>query len=128
MGEVEAAIASQQLAKLDSILEPRLYILAELDNFISEIELFVKPAYDPNCKSSYYKYPLRINRQAYPDISRRLLADLLRRNGLTIVQEGYIDASKLRCFNDINVHIPNKNQLQTTRTLHEHDYLGLSLT
>ncbi len=59
MTEIQAAIASEQLKKLDALTEPRIELANHLTEGISGIDGIIPPVVLKDCKHVYYRYALR---------------------------------------------------------------------
>jgi dTDP-4-amino-4,6-dideoxygalactose transaminase len=87
MGEVEAAIAAEQLRKLDGLTTPRQAIAREFDKRLGRLEGLHVPVVRPERTHVYYIYMMRlIEREA--GISRRQLVRALDAEGAPCY-EGY---------------------------------------
>jgi len=88
MTELQAAIAYEQLQKLDKLNKQRIklaeYLTKQLQN-INGIEL---PVVEKNIKHVYYVYPIKIKKEAV-GISRNKFIDALKAEGFTL-SKGYV--------------------------------------
>ncbi len=91
MGEVEAAIAIEQLRKLPRLLEQRIRLSTYLTKRLSRLEYLTPPAVRPSSEHVYYLYPIRYHAEA-TGISRARFVRNLRTLGIPIHKfaEGYI--------------------------------------
>lgn len=87
LGEIEAAIAREQLKKLDRLTAPRREIAAVLDERLGALEGLQPPVVRPDRTHVYYTYMLKLD-EAKAGVSRRLLARALEAEGVP-VSEGY---------------------------------------
>ena len=129
LGEIEAAIAIEQIKKLPDIISSRVFHLGKLDLFFQKSEFFHLPKYSSFNKSSYYKYPLRLSSAALEIKDRSFIAEFLRDQGITIIQEGYAFIPDLLLYQNTSQHdkqisIANSN---IAKALHEKEYLGLAI-
>lgn len=88
MTEIEAAIASQQLKKLEGLLQSRIARADQLTDLLSPLKGLSTPAVRPDCVHAYYIYALRYD-AARVGISRTRLAEALRAEGIPL-SEGYV--------------------------------------
>jgi len=88
MGEIEAAIASVQLKKLASRVESRQRIAAELNTGLAQLSGVKIPKVLTGATHVYYVYGLTLDVHAL-GVSRKLIADALRAEGVSLVMEGY---------------------------------------
>ena len=91
MGEVEAAIAIEQLKKMPGLLEARIDLSEYLTAKLSQLEYLTPPKVRPSSSHVYYLYPLRYHAEA-TGISRSRFVQNLRALGIPIHKfaEGYI--------------------------------------
>ncbi len=61
LGEVEAAIAIEQLKKLPRLVEQRVALAEELTRHLSELDFLVPPKVRPGSEHVYYLYPVLDN-------------------------------------------------------------------
>ncbi len=129
LGEIEAAIAIEQIKKLPKIMSKRLNSVNKLNEFFWDSDSFVLPLYDKSNTSSYYKYPMRLSKSLLERVDRSSIAAYLREKKIPIIQEGYANLIELPIFQRI---AKKHNQLAITkltnaRKLHSYEYLGLSI-
>ena len=89
MTEIEAAIAAEQLKKLDGLLETRRRLAAYLTERLSEVPGLVTPVVEPDCTHSWYLYVVRLDEAALERAARPAIARALQAEGIPIV-EGYV--------------------------------------
>jgi dTDP-4-amino-4,6-dideoxygalactose transaminase len=91
MGEVEAAIATEQLKKLPVLLEARIALSEYLTKKLSRLDYLTPPKVRPSSSHVYYLYPLRYHAEA-TGITRSRFVQNLRDLGVPIHKfaEGYI--------------------------------------
>jgi perosamine synthetase len=87
MGEIEAAIALEQLKKLDRLTVPRQQIAAAFDARLGLLPGLHVPAVRPDRTHVYYIYMLRLD-EAAAGVSRRQVVRALEAEGVTCF-EGY---------------------------------------
>jgi perosamine synthetase len=88
MTEIEAAIASEQLKKLDGLLSPRLERAARLTELLSNLGGISTPVTRPGSVHAFYIYALRYDAAAV-GVPRARVAEALRAEGIPIA-EGYV--------------------------------------
>jgi dTDP-4-amino-4,6-dideoxygalactose transaminase len=89
MTEIEAAIATEQLKKLESLVVPRVEAAAYLTERLAHFPGIHPPVTRPAVRHGFYVYPLRFDAQA-AGMSRRDFAGALRAEGIP-VHEGYVE-------------------------------------
>jgi len=80
MTDIQAALGSSQLAKIDSFVDRRNKIAKRYDSSLKDLPLTI-PWIHPDCKSAYHLYVIRINRQQTAK-TRKELFDFLRSEGI----------------------------------------------
>jgi dTDP-4-amino-4,6-dideoxygalactose transaminase len=88
MTEIEAAIASEQLKKLDSLLTARIERADNLTELLSNLPELRTPTVAAGCKHAYYLYVMRYD-SAQLGVSRDQFARALAAEGIPISQ-GYV--------------------------------------
>ena len=88
MTEIEAAIASEQLKKLNGLLASRVERASQLTELLSNIGGISTPVVRPGCVHAFYAYALRYD-AASVGVSRAQFAEALRAEGIPIA-EGYV--------------------------------------
>ncbi len=88
MGEVEAAIARVQLARLEELTAPRIAHADLLTECLSGLDGIQSPQVPQGSRHVYYVYALRLDERRL-GISRRAFADALRAEGVPC-SEGYV--------------------------------------
>jgi len=89
MTEVEAAIATEQVKKLDGLLEVRRALAARLTGRLAELPGIAPATVAPGCSHSYYFYPIRYHADRFEGVSRAAVAAALRAEGVPVA-EGYV--------------------------------------
>ncbi len=91
MGEMEAAIALEQLKKLPQLLRKRVELAEYLTEGLSKLEFLTPPAVREKSRHVYYLYPLRYHCEA-TGISRETYAGNIRKLGIPLYKlaEGYV--------------------------------------
>lgn len=97
MGEIEAAIGSVQLNKLAERIKSRQIAAECLSKGLSNLEGLTTPAVAEGCTHVYYVYGLKVDVQSL-EISRGLLIDALRAEGLPGLMPGYQNIHLLPMF------------------------------
>jgi perosamine synthetase len=88
MGELEAAIAEVQLARLQELTEPRIEHAARLTEALSELEGITPPHVPDGVRHVYYLYAVRLD-EAVLGVSRAAFAAALAAEGVPVT-EGYV--------------------------------------
>jgi dTDP-4-amino-4,6-dideoxygalactose transaminase len=89
MTEIEAAIASEQLKKLDGLLDARIERADQLTELLSNLPGLSTPTVRPDCKHAYYLYVLRYD-QSQVGVPRAQFARALAAEGIPL-SEGYVE-------------------------------------
>lgn len=97
MGEIEAAIASVQLAKLSERVASRQRAASELNEHLLGLHGLHTPAVSPGCTHVYYVYGLRLDAGVL-GVSRQRIVQALRAEGVPGVMEGYQNIHLLPLF------------------------------
>jgi len=97
MGEIEAAIASMQLTKLESRVESRQRIAAELNSGLSSLMGIKLPVVSPNATHVYYVYGLTLDVDELC-VSRERIIEALRAEGVPALMAGYQNLHLLPLF------------------------------
>ena len=88
MTEIEAAIASEQLKKLDGLLTARIERAHQLTGLLSNAGGISTPVVKPGCVHAYYAYALRYDAEAV-GVPRAQFVAALKAEGMPIA-EGYV--------------------------------------
>lgn len=97
MGEIEAAIASVQLDKLEARVASRQRAARQLDEGLAGLEGLTLPLVDPDGTHVYYVYGMELD-VARLGVSRRKLIDALRAEGVPSIFGGYQNLHLLPIF------------------------------
>lgn len=89
MTEIEAAIATCQLQKLDGLLEHRRLLADRLTSRLQQHSELVPARTAEGCTSSHYAYAVRLSPNVVERIDRAVVADALRAEGIPVT-EGYV--------------------------------------
>lgn len=89
MTEIEAAIAGEQLKKLEGLLTPRQRLAARLTELLSGMAGVTTPAVRDNCTHAYYLYTLRYD-AGQVGVSRAEFVKALAAEGVPFV-EAYVE-------------------------------------
>lgn len=89
MTEIEAAIGSEQLKKLESLLVPRIEAAEYLSLHLSKIPGITTPALRPNVRHGYYLYGVRYDENRI-GIPRDRFVDALTAEGIPMIK-GYTE-------------------------------------
>jgi dTDP-4-amino-4,6-dideoxygalactose transaminase len=97
MGEIEAAIASVQLGKLQERVQSRQRIAAELNVGLASLLGIATPKVYDNSTHSYYVYGLTLDTDAI-GVPRARLVEALRAEGVPALVVGYQNLHMLPMF------------------------------
>lgn len=89
MTEIEAAIARQQLKKLDGLLEARIGAAEYLSKGLAEVPGLTPPRIAPQVRHGFYVFPIKYDAAAL-GLSRTRFAEALRAEGIPI-GTGYVE-------------------------------------
>ena len=89
LGEIAAAIATEQLKKLDGLLQHRRTLAKHLTARLAGIPGINPATVSDGCSHSYYVYPVRIDLASLGGVTRSAVASALRSEGIPIA-EGYV--------------------------------------
>lgn len=88
MGEIEAAIATEQLKKLEANIQSRQRIAAEFDQGLGSLPGLTTPKVSDGCTHVYYIYGITLDTAAL-GVSREKIVAALRAEGVPGVGSGY---------------------------------------
>ncbi len=97
MGEIEAAIASKQLLKLDDRIASRQRVAAELSDGLQSLRGVQTPHVADGASHVYYVYGLTLNIQEL-GVSRNQIVAALRAEGVPYLMSGYQNIHLLPLF------------------------------
>ena len=91
LGEIEAAIAIEQLKKLPKLLDQRIELANYLTEKLSKLEFLTPPKVRENNEHVYYLFPLKYHEEE-TGISRRQYIQNIRKLGIPLFKlaEGYV--------------------------------------
>lgn len=89
MTEIEAAIAAEQLKKLERLTTPRIEHAAYLDERLRNLPGLTAPYVQPDCRHVYYLYSVQFD-AATVGISRQQFIDAVRAEGVPLAP-GYVE-------------------------------------
>lgn len=89
MTELTAAVACEQMRRLEDLNRQRLELVAQLSEGLARYDCFVPPAGRPDCDSTYYVYPLRYLAGHLGQRPRAELVKALNAEGILFYQ-GYV--------------------------------------
>jgi dTDP-4-amino-4,6-dideoxygalactose transaminase len=89
LGEIHAAIAIEQLKKLDGLLADRRRLADVLTGRLRELPGISPPVVAQDCSHSYYVYPVRLDLDVFEGVTRPAFARALEAEGIP-VSEGYV--------------------------------------
>jgi perosamine synthetase len=87
--EIEAAISSVQLQKLDELLAIRRRLAARLTSRLEQHIQLIPAQTAPGCTSSHYLFPVRLRPELLEMVDRSTLARALRAEGIPVMT-GYV--------------------------------------
>lgn len=90
MTEIEAAIAVEQLAKLEPLLGTRRDLAGRLTERLAELPGVVPATVRDGCTHSFYVYPIRVIPEELDGLPRETLARALAAEGVPVA-EGYVE-------------------------------------
>jgi dTDP-4-amino-4,6-dideoxygalactose transaminase len=82
MTEIEAAIATEQVAKLDALLEIRRELAAHLTRRLADLPGVVPAVVKDDCTHSYYVYPVKLDAEELRGVGRRAFCEALAAEGV----------------------------------------------
>lgn len=89
MTELSAAVAYEQLRRLDGLNEHRLDMVAQLTEGLRQYECFITPTDREGCDATYYVYPLRYRAERLGGLPRAELVKAINAEGILFYQ-GYV--------------------------------------
>ena len=144
MGEIEAAIAREQLHKLPSLVASRQRAAARLTQALSRLPGLSPPKVSPNATHVYYVYGMTLDFEKL-NRDRAWIVKALKAEGVTGLLEGYQNIHLNPLFRhriaygttgfpwigirtlDSNVHY-GPGLCPIAENLHQHTFFGLLLT
>ena len=90
MTEIEAAIANEQLKKLEGLLVPRIKAADYLTKGLAEFPIITPPVVRPDVRHAYYVYAMKYNQGGMDGVSRDLFVRTVNAEGIPLVQ-GYTE-------------------------------------
>ena len=97
MGEIEAAMGSEQLRKLDRLATERSAIGARLTQELGDLQGVTPPRVERDCKHVYYIYGLTLDPEEI-GVSRARIVAALRAEGVSALTDGYVNVHRLPMF------------------------------
>ena len=88
LGEIEAAIAREQLLKLEILTKRREQIAQKLNHGLRDLKGLITPFTEETNTHVYYMYPLRLNIEEL-GVNREVICSSLEEAGLFGVERGY---------------------------------------
>lgn len=99
LSEIHAAIACEQLKKLDFFVKDRQRVAKTLMKKLKGLKGLVLPYVVPENSHAYYVFPINLNLNLLPDgINRKKIVKALIAEGVTGIFEGYFNLHKLNIF------------------------------
>lgn len=89
LGEMEAAVGIEQLAKIDRLVGNRVAIAEKLSEALSGIDGLALPAVKPDCTHVYYIYPILLD-VVKAGVSRDRFIEALCAEGVPALGSGYV--------------------------------------
>ena len=103
LGEIEAAIARQQLKKLEKLTKRRSEIAKQLIDGLSDFPGIKLPQVDDSNTHVFYMFPVVLIGKAL-DIGRERVCRALQNNGLFDVEQGYENLHLLPIYRERNAY------------------------
>ena len=141
MGEIEAAIAQNQLTKLESAVRSRQVAAAEFSSYICDLEGLHTPFIAPGNTHVYYVYGMKVDTEKLK-IDRRVLIQALQAEGVPAILSGYQNIHKLPLFkmqltypgNQLPFSLLSRRRrkqlanlsLPISEKLHNQDFIGIN--
>jgi dTDP-4-amino-4,6-dideoxygalactose transaminase len=97
MGEVEAAMGTEQLKKLDRLAADRTRIGRRLDEQLGGLPGVTPPRVEDECTHVYYIYGLTLDPEAL-GVPRARIAEALRAEGVSALTDGYVNVHRLPMY------------------------------
>ena len=97
MCEIEAAIALNQLSKVDQLIEKRCSVILKLISNLKTLPGLIMPHTDKDNTHVYYLLPLKLD-LSYLSLSRDQITDKLIENNVPGVAQGYVNVHQLPLF------------------------------
>jgi perosamine synthetase len=97
LGEIEAAIATEQLKKLGPNIESRQRVAAQLNASLASLQGLTTPRVSDGCTHVYYVYGMTLDTVAL-DVPREKIVAALRAEGLPGIMSGYQNIHLLPMF------------------------------
>ena len=142
LGEIECAIGSEQLRKLDGLVQARQRAAERLTSGLQELRGLRLPTVKPDCTHSYYVYSLVLD-IAQLGVSRARIVEALEAEGVAGLAAGYANLHLLPmyqkkmaygskgfpwssdiCRRDVDYR---KGICPVAERLHDSEYLGLAI-
>jgi perosamine synthetase len=142
LGEIECAIGSEQLKKLDALVKARQRAAERLSAGLQSLRGLRVPVTKPDCTHSYYVYSILLD-TAELGVSRARILEALEAEGVAGLAAGYVNVHLLPmyqkkiaygskgfpwssdiCRRDVDY---GKGICPVAERLHDSDYLGLAL-
>lgn len=142
LGEIECAIGSEQLKKLDGLVQARQRAAERLTSGLQELRGLRLPTVKPDCTHSYYVYSLVLD-IAQLGVSRARIVEALEAEGVAGLAAGYANLHLLPmyqkkmaygskgfpwssdiCRRDVDYR---KGICPVAERLHDSEYLGLAI-
>jgi perosamine synthetase len=97
LGEIECAIGTAQLDKLDRLVKGRQHVAQRLDQGLAGLRGLRTPIVKPDCTHAYYVYSLVLD-TALLGVSRARIAEALLAEGITGLGVGYTNIHMLPMY------------------------------
>ena len=97
LGEMEAAIAIEQLKKLPNKVQSRINVANKITLGLSDLDGIKLPKIDTNQENVFYVYPIILTSQKLIE-NRKNIVQNLKKAGLTFLEEGYVMVNRLPLF------------------------------
>ena len=97
LGEMEAAIAIEQLKKLPNKIHSRISVANKITQGLHEVDGIRLPAIETRQENVFYVYPIILTSQRLIENREKIIANL-KKAGLTFVEAGYVMVNRLPVF------------------------------
>lgn len=141
MGEIEAAIAKNQLNKLENAISSRAKAAQQLLLYLENLEGLFAPITSPGNSHVYYVFGIRLDTK-YLKLSRELILKALAAEGIPSLAHGYQNIHKLPLFKNQMTYRNNplpysllsrrrqmqlkKIRLPIAEKLHDEQFIGIN--
>lgn len=97
MTEIEAAIAAEQLKKLENLVTLKQTQAAQLNDGLSSLSGLITPTVRRGCTHAYYVYAIKLNIELL-GVDRHTILNALKAEGVSPLSEGYTNIHTLPLY------------------------------